>query len=172
MESRKLNVLSVSDMTRNSAVFVCESTFVPPRVSSSSSSYMVISLTSAISNGASRTPQEINILFAVLPAAICQGLFHHSSKNFKRFWLQTPIFKTYNVCKKFKMAIRNYLTATLFTIVISVSTNRKVHFYIRVHFTFIIWLYFAGNFSRYKYEKPGLFRVIFNAYLKFKLIQT
>jgi len=38
-----------------------------------------------ISNGARRTPQEIRIDFAVLPAAICQGLFHHSSKKIKRF---------------------------------------------------------------------------------------
>ena len=85
MESRELNDLSVSDITRNSAVLVCGSSFVPPRVSSSSSSYMVISLTSAISNGASRTPQEINILFAVLPGAICQGLFHHSCKKISVF---------------------------------------------------------------------------------------
>jgi hypothetical protein len=40
-----------------------------------------------MSNGARRTPQEIRIDFAVLPAAICQGHFHHSSKKIKRFLL-------------------------------------------------------------------------------------
>ena len=40
-----------------------------PRVSSSSSSYRVISRSSAMSKGASRAPQEMRMDFAVLPAA-------------------------------------------------------------------------------------------------------
>ncbi len=63
---RKLNVASVSDMIRNNAVLLS------PSVSSSSSSYAVISLSSFISKGASLAPQETNILFAVFPDATCQ----------------------------------------------------------------------------------------------------
>ena len=69
MDIRKLKVASVSDMIRNNAVFLS------PRVSSSSSSYFVISLSSAISNGASLAPHETSIDFAVLPETKCQGLF-------------------------------------------------------------------------------------------------
>jgi len=92
---------------------------------------MVISRTSAMSKGARRTPQEIRIDFAVLPAAICQGLFHHFREKIKHFCPN-------NVCNKFKMAIRSYLIAALFTLVISDSTNRKVHFHARDSLTFII----------------------------------
>ena len=75
------------------------------------------------------------------PAAICQGLFHHFREKIKHFCPN-------NVCNKFKMAIRSYLIAALFTLVISDSTNRKVHFHARDSLTFIIWLYFGTILSR------------------------
>ena len=58
---RKLNVLSVSDMMRNRAVFLS------PSVSSCNSSYIVKSRNSWMSNGASLAPQEMRMDFAVLP---------------------------------------------------------------------------------------------------------
>ena len=69
-----MKVLSVSLMMRNSAVFRS------PRVSSSSSSYMVISRSSWISKGARRAPQEILIDLAVLPAANLYFLYCRTAK--------------------------------------------------------------------------------------------
>lgn len=36
-----------------------------------------------MSKGASLAPQEIKMLFAVLPETICKGLFNHVHKKFK-----------------------------------------------------------------------------------------
>ena len=72
---RKLNVLSVSDMIRNKAVFRS------PSLSSSSSSYMVASRISWMSKGERRAPQEIRMDFAVLPETKSQGLFHQIQKE-------------------------------------------------------------------------------------------
>ena len=72
---RKLNVLSVSDMIRNKAVFRS------PSLSNSSSSYMVASRISWMSKGESRAPQEIRMDFAVLPETSCQGLFIKKISN-------------------------------------------------------------------------------------------
>ena len=72
---RKLNVLSVSDMIRNKAVFRS------PSLSNSSSSYMVASRISWMSKGERRAPQEIRMDFAVLPETNCQGLFNQIHKN-------------------------------------------------------------------------------------------
>ena len=63
---RKLNVLSVSDMMRNRAVFLS------PSVSSCSSSYIVKSRNSWMSKGANLAPQEMRMDFAVLPVTECQ----------------------------------------------------------------------------------------------------
>ena len=71
-------MLSVSDMMRNNAVFLS------PSVSSSSSSYMVRSRSSAMSNGANLAPQEIRIDLAVLPETNCQGLFNQIHKNLQK----------------------------------------------------------------------------------------
>src|SRR5699024_6748567 len=75
MLTRKLKVASVSLMIKNNAVFLS------PTKSSSSSSYMVISRTSLMSKGASLAPQEISMLFAVLPETNCQGLFNQVHKK-------------------------------------------------------------------------------------------
>ena len=48
-----------------------------PRVPISRLSYEVIFAISGKLNAASRTAAEINMLFAVLPETICQGLFNH-----------------------------------------------------------------------------------------------
>ena len=72
---RKLNVLSVSDMIRNKAVFRS------PSLSSSSSSYMVASRISWMSKGERRAPQEIRMDFAVLPETNCQGLLIKFTKS-------------------------------------------------------------------------------------------
>lgn len=82
---RKLKVESVSLIMRNRAVFLYLLSLgllglrkiLSPRVSSSSSSYIVISRSSAISKGARRAPQDTKMDFAVLPETICQGLFNH-----------------------------------------------------------------------------------------------
>ena len=84
MEIRKLKVPSVSDIIRNRAVFSS------PRVSSSSSSYAVRSLSSLISKGASLAPQETRMDLAVFPETKCQGLFstptiHCMKKSHCRF---------------------------------------------------------------------------------------
>ena len=81
----KLNVSSVSLMMTNMAVLWS------PIISSSISSYDIISLSSWMSNGASLAPQEIKIDFAVLPAASlylrycltakCSGFSASSSSN-------------------------------------------------------------------------------------------
>lgn len=63
MATTKLNVSSVSEIITNKAVFLS------PKVSKSSSSSFVSSLSSSISKGASLAPQEIRIDFAVFPAA-------------------------------------------------------------------------------------------------------
>ena len=80
-------MLSVSLMMRNSAVFLKLpslasglSYILSPSVSSSSSSYMVISRSSAISKGARRAPQLILILLAVLPAANLYFLYCRTAK--------------------------------------------------------------------------------------------
>lgn len=73
----KLNVVSVSDMIRNSAVLRS------PRVSSSISSVSISSRTSRMSKGANLAPQEIKIEERVLPVACCQGLFNHIYTLFK-----------------------------------------------------------------------------------------
>ena len=75
MEMRKLKVLSVSDMIRNSAVFLS------PMVSRESSSYAVTSLSSAMSKGDRRAPQLTSMLLAVLPETSCQGLFNQIHKK-------------------------------------------------------------------------------------------
>ena len=62
----KLNVSSVSLMMTNMAVLWS------PIISSSISSYDMISRSSWISNGESLAPQEIKIDFAVLPVTKCQ----------------------------------------------------------------------------------------------------
>lgn len=69
MDIRKLKVPSVSDIIKNRAVFSS------PNVSSSNSSYDVISLSSLISKGANLAPHETRIDLAVLPETKCQGLF-------------------------------------------------------------------------------------------------
>ena len=51
--------------------------FLSPMVSSSSSSSLISSLNSFISNGASLAPHEIRIDLAVFPVTTCQGLFNH-----------------------------------------------------------------------------------------------
>jgi hypothetical protein len=84
---RKLNVESVSDMMRNRA------TFLSPSVSSSSSSYAVISRSSLMSNGASLAPQETRIDFAVLPVTACQQLFGKFSIIFPLDSLYETLFE-------------------------------------------------------------------------------
>ena len=71
---RNENVLSVSDIMRKRAVFSS------PRVSSSRSSYAVISRSSAISNGDSLAPQDTRIDFAVFPAANLYFLYCLTAK--------------------------------------------------------------------------------------------
>ncbi len=66
--------LSVSLMMRNRAVLRS------PRVSSSSSSYRVISRSSAMSKGASLAPQEMRMDFAVLPALNLKSLYCRTAK--------------------------------------------------------------------------------------------
>ena len=72
---RKLKVESVSDIMRNSAVFLS------PSVSSCSSSYIVRSRSSWMSKGANLAPQEMRMDFAVLPETNCQGLFNQIHKK-------------------------------------------------------------------------------------------
>lgn len=71
----KLKVLSVSERITNRA------DLLSPRVSSSSSSVSIRSRSSLISNGANLAPQEISMLFRVLPVTFCQGLFHQNKKK-------------------------------------------------------------------------------------------
>ena len=105
--TRKLNVSSVSEMITNIAVFSS------PRASSSISSYSVRSRSSFISNGASRAPQEIRMDLAVLPVAICQGLFNQA----------LPIFnETYCVT----LILSNPLTAELKYVIIIEIINSEV----------------------------------------------
>jgi hypothetical protein len=52
-----------------------------PSLSKPNSSYLVISNTSSIANGANRVEQEIKIDFAVLPETKSQGLFHQIQKE-------------------------------------------------------------------------------------------
>ena len=70
----KLKVVSVSLMIINSAVSLS------PSLSSSSSSSDSISFNSSISKGANLAPQEINIDFAVLPAASLYFLYCLTAK--------------------------------------------------------------------------------------------
>ena len=78
MDTTKLKVSSVSEIITKSAVFLS------PSVSSSSSSSLIKSLSSLISNGASLAPQEIRIDFAVFPETNCQGLFNQIHKNLQK----------------------------------------------------------------------------------------
>ena len=71
---RKFRLPSVSDIMRYSMVFLS------PILSSSSSSYIVISRTSAISKGASLAAAEMRIDFAVLPAASLYFLYCLTAK--------------------------------------------------------------------------------------------
>ena len=66
IETTKLNVSSVSEIITNKAVFLS------PKVSKSSSSSFISSLSSSISKGASLAPQEIRIDLAVFPVTKCQ----------------------------------------------------------------------------------------------------
>ena len=74
MDTTKLKVSSVSEIITKSAVFLS------PSVSSSSSSSLIKSLSSLISNGASLAPQEIRIDFAVFPAANLYFLYCFTAK--------------------------------------------------------------------------------------------
>ena len=73
--TKKLNVASVSEIMTNKA----DSS--SPSLSKPNSSYLVISNTSSIANGANRVEQEIKIDFAVLPETKSQGLFHQIQKE-------------------------------------------------------------------------------------------
>ena len=92
-ENPQLEALA-AEIMENSAVFLS------PTRSSSSSSYMVISRTSLMSNGASLAPQLIKIDLAVLPETNCQGLFNRIHKNLQKgarstVWLLTPRLTDY-----------------------------------------------------------------------------
>ena len=104
-------MLSVSLMIRNRAVLRS------PRVSSSSSSYRVISRSSAMSKEARRAPQEMRMDFAVLPAATCQGHTHHFSSLFLDF----PCFP----CSKSWRITRFSLSSTLWVLVSEKCTSTK-----------------------------------------------
>lgn len=67
-------------------------TFLSPSVSSSSSSYAVISRSSLMSNGARRAPQETRIDFAVLPETKSQEFFSIVSKKSADF-MRIPGFR-------------------------------------------------------------------------------
>ena len=69
------------------------------------------------------------------------------------------------------MAIRNYLIAILFTIVISVSTNRKVHFYIRDTLYFYHMAIFRRDFVKIKTGKNRLNRAISIQFAAFHKLQ-
>ena len=73
-----MNVISVSDTMQNKAVFLS------PILSNSRSSSSISCRTSLMSNGANRAPQLIKIDFAVLPVAVCQGLFNLIYKMFTK----------------------------------------------------------------------------------------
>ena len=87
----KLKLSSVSDIMTNKAVFslMISSFFVlglnflyPPSLSSSSSSSLISSRTSVMSNGESLAPQDTNILLAVLPARNLTFLYCRNAKWF------------------------------------------------------------------------------------------
>lgn len=84
MDTTKLKVSSVSEIITKRAVFLS------PSVSSSSSSSLIKSLSSLISNGASLAPQEIRIDFAVFPVATCQGLFNQNHLFFRPIFSEIP----------------------------------------------------------------------------------
>ena len=101
--SGRTNVVSVSDTIQNNAVLQS------PSLSSSSSSSIIMSRTSLMSNGAILAPQLIRIDFAVLPVAACQGRIHHFSSLF----LGLPCFP----CSKSWRMTRFSLSFTLWVLV-------------------------------------------------------
>ena len=107
----KLNVVSVSDTIQNNAVLQS------PSLSSSSSSSIIMSRTSLMSNGAILAPQLIRIDFAVLPVAACQGRIHHFSSLF----LGLPCFP----CSKSWRMTRFSLSSMLWVLVSEKCTSTK-----------------------------------------------
>ncbi len=109
--SGRTNVVSVSDTMQNRAVFLS------PNLSSSSSSSIIMSRTSLMSNGAILAPQLISMLLAVLPVAACQGHIHHFSSLF----LGLPCFPC---CKSWRIT-RFSFSSTLWVLVAEKCTSTK-----------------------------------------------
>ena len=109
--SGRTNVVSVSDTIQNNAVLQS------PSLSSSSSSSIIMSRTSLMSNGAILAPQLIRIDFAVLPVAACQGRIHHFSSLF----LGLPCFP----CSKSWRMTRFSLSSMLWVLVSEKCTSTK-----------------------------------------------